>query len=148
MSLSAINNSSIDPSASLAEIFQSADHRLRNINRDSAIPTAETRTENFTMWRKLVEAARRELPEAIRPFVKANRGTNRDDFPTGISVAIDLPDCERIHFGPWIYDETGDDFTIQAPWKNKPFEVAGGNKEEFGDLLDAIARAREIYRMT
>jgi hypothetical protein len=148
MSLSAINNSSIDPAMSLDDLLRSADERLVAMNRDRSITTGELRSQHHVFWKKLVEAAKRELPEAIRPFVRASRDTNRDDFPTGISVAIDLPGCERIHFGPWAYNDETEEYSIEDSWRNKPFEVGGGNREEFGDLLDAIARAREIYQIT
>jgi hypothetical protein len=130
----------------LIEILMAADARLLRMNADSLTATSETRSANSEAWSRLLQAARAELPEALRPFVRASRQTNRDDFPTGISVSIDLPGCERLHFGPWVYDKESDTFRIDAPWRNKPFEVAGGNREEFGDLLDAIARAREIYQ--
>lgn len=130
---------------SLEEILHAADERLGRINRDSSISTGELRDANFDAWEKLVQTARSVLPPAIARFVRADQRTHRDDFPTGISLSIDLPGAERIHFGPWGYDPTANEFNILDPWKNKPFEVAGGNREQFGDLLDAIARAREIF---
>jgi hypothetical protein len=143
--LSAINNSSISDDMSLVEILQAADERVVQLNGERSSPTAKDIELKQERWRTMLETARELLPSAIKPFVFQSRHTHREDQPNEIAVAIDLPGCARIFFGPWAWSEERQGFVVEAPWRNKPFQVAGGNMDEYGDLLDAIARAREVY---
>lgn len=145
--LSSLNNSSIAEDMSLEEILKAADARVMSLKEESAIPNSQEAVIKEQRWRSMLETARQALPEALRPFVSSARETHREDQPNEVAVAIDLPGSARIFFGPWTWSEERNEFTISGPWRNKPFQVAGGNMEEFGDLLDAIARAREVYRM-
>lgn len=146
--LSALNNSSLRPDMGLEEILAEADRRVAQWNQERETPLAEARLDSNRRWDALLAAARRDLPDPIKPFVRAARRTQREDQPNEIAVAIELPEAERIFFGPWIWSEERQEFEVAEPWRNKPFQVAGGNMEEFGDLLDAIARAREVYRIS
>jgi hypothetical protein len=145
--LSAINNSSVTDDMSLEEILTLADQRVEQLNGERDQPRSSDAALRDDQWRSMLETARALLPSAIRPFVFSARDTQREDQPNEVAVAIDLPGCARIFFGPWTWDAESSGFKIEGPWRNKPFQVAGGNMEEFGDLLDAIARAREVYRM-
>jgi hypothetical protein len=144
--LSAINNSSITDDMSLDAILQAADARVAQLNAESRIPTAQDGAQRDELRRTMVETARELLPSAIKPYVMMDDIAHREDQPNEKAVAIDLPGCARIFFGPWTWIEERQQFEVSMPWRNKPFQVAGGNMEEFGDLLDAIARAREVYR--
>jgi hypothetical protein len=145
--LSALNNSSITDEMSLEDILAAADERIDQLNDERTKPTASDRAVKDERWLSMLETARALLPSALRIFVHSARETHREDQPNEVAVAIDLPGCARIFFGPWTYDEALKEFKVEGMWRNKPFQVAGGNMEEFGDLLDAIARAREVYRM-
>ena len=144
--LSAMNNSSIPDDMPLEEILKAADARVMFLNDERSQPSSAEAEIKYTQWESMLETARKQLPEALRPFVASARDTHREDQPNEVAVAIDLPGCARIFFGPWVWSEERQEHTISGPWRNKPFQVAGGNMEEFGDLLDAIARAREVYR--
>lgn len=143
--LSALNNSSITDEMSLDDILRAADQRSTQLSGERSLPTAHEVKANREQWRSMLETARAVLPAAIRPFVFQARETHREDQPNEVAVAIDLPACARIFFGPWAWSDEKQEFVVEGPWRNKPFQVAGGNMEDFGDLLDAIARAREIY---
>src|SRR5688500_18203452 len=110
-------------------------------------PSSRIREQNEVQWMTMLETAKKALPSAIQAFVTSARDTHREDQPNEVAVAIDLPDAARIFFGPWVWSEEKQEYTVSGPWRNKPFQVAGGNMEEFGDLLDAIARAREVKRL-
>ena len=144
--LSAMNNSSITDEMTLEEILKAADERVMFLNDERSLPTAREADIKETQWQSMLQTARRQLPPALREFVSAPRDTHREDQPNEVAVAIDLPGCARIFFGPWVWSEERQEHSVSGPWRNKPFQVAGGNMEEFGDLLDAIARAREVYR--
>lgn len=144
--LSALNNSSITDEMSLEDILAAADSRIDQLNDERQRPTASEAVIRDERWMSMLETARELLPSAMKPFVVSARDVHREDQPNEVAVAIDLPGCARIFFGPWTYDEATGGFKVEGMWRNKPFQVAGGNMEEFGDLLDAIARAREIYR--
>jgi hypothetical protein len=116
------------------------------LNDERSEPTSNDAAIRETQWRSMLETARQQLPPAIQQYVTAARGTHREDQPNEVAVAIDLPASARIFFGPWVWSEERQEYTVSGPWRNKPFQVAGGNMEEFGDLLDAVARAREVYR--
>lgn len=145
--LSAINNSSVTDEMSLDEILRAADERIDQLVVESRQPLAAATNTNDERWRSMLETARQLLPPALRPFVTSGRDTHREDQPNEVAVAIDLPGSARIFFGPWTWDDPSNEYRVSGPWRNKPFQVAGGNMEEFGDLLDAIARAREVYRL-
>jgi hypothetical protein len=145
--LSALNNSSITNEMTLDQIIRAADERIEQLNTERASPSISDAEIKDDRWRSMLQTARELLPNAIKPFVFSARNTHREDQPNEVAVAIDLPGCARIFFGPWAWDEASNEFKVEGPWRNKPFQVAGGNMEEFGDLLDAIARAREVYRL-
>jgi hypothetical protein len=145
--LSALNNSSITAEMSLEDILKAADERAMFLNDERTIPNSRDVKVKDHQWESMLETARKALPPALQPYVSSARDTHREDQPNEVAVAIDLPASARIFFGPWVWSEEHQEFTVSGPWRNKPFQVAGGNMEEFGDLLDAIARAREVYRM-
>lgn len=143
--LSALNNSSISNDMTLDEILYAADQRIAQLNHERMIPLTFDATIMKEQFRTMVETAQELLPPAIKPYVVSQGEANREDQPNEKAIAIDLPHAARIFFGPWVWSESKQMFEIPEPWRNKPFQVAGGNMEQFGDLLDAIARAREIY---
>ena len=145
--LSSLNNSSIADNMTLEEILRSADERVMFLNDERTIPNSRDVAVKDHQWESMLETAKKALPQALQPFVSSARDTHREDQPNEVAVAIDLPASARIFFGPWVWSEEHNEFTIAGPWRNKPFQVAGGNMEQFGDLLDAIARAREVYKM-
>jgi len=145
--LSSLNNSSIADDMTLEEILKAADARVMFLNDERTIPNSRDVEFKDHQWETMLDTAKKLLPKALQPFVTSARDTHREDQPNEVAVAIDLPAAARIFFGPWVWSEEHNEFTISGPWRNKPFQVAGGNMEEFGDLLDAIARAREVYRL-
>lgn len=145
--LSALNNSSIDDSMSLDDILRAADERNTLFDEQRETSLGQDAAQSKRQWRGLLETAKQMLPLALQPFVRSGRDIHREDQPNEIAVALDLPESERIFFGPWVYNEDTEEFDIQEPWRNKPFVVGGGTMEEYGDLLDAIARAREVFKM-